>query len=152
MCKIAINLAKLCLLFSYQVVNGLVPDGKALSLRGREESEQYTKMFKIRIPVAILAERIALRAQMSTIYASYRPFGTSLVVGGWDNLRKDFSLYMIEPSGQCFEYYGCASGKGKQIARNEIEKKNFREMTVEEALPLVVKILLTAQEENKDKR
>lgn len=109
-------------------------------------------MFKIRIPVAILAERIALRAQMSTIYASYRPFGTSLVVGGWDNLRKDFSLYMIEPSGQCFEYYGCASGKGKQIARNEIEKKNFREMTVEEALPLVVKILLTAQEENKDKR
>jgi 20S proteasome subunit alpha 7 len=112
------------------VVNGLVPDGKCLSLRGREESEQYTTMFKIRIPVPILVERVALRAQMSTIYGSYRPFGTSLIIGGWDSLRNDYCLFMVEPSGQSFEYYGCASGRGKQLARNEIEKKNFREMTV----------------------
>ena len=51
-------------------------------------------------------------------------------------------MFMVEPSGACFEYYGCASGRGKQLARNEIEKKNFKDLTVSEALPLIAKILL----------
>jgi len=38
------------------------------------------------------------------------------------------------------------------LARNEIEKTKFQEMTVEEALPKVAKILLKAQEEMKDKK
>lgn len=59
---------------------------------------------------------------------------------------------MIEPSGACFQYYGCASGRGKQMARNEIEKTKFREMTVEEAIPKIAKILLKCQEEMKDKK
>lgn len=78
---------------------------------------------------------------MSTVYASYRPYGTSLILAAHDHL-KGFGLYMVEPSGACFEYYGCASGRGKQLARNEIEKRNFREMTVEEAMPYITKILL----------
>ena len=65
---------------------------------------------------------------------------------------KGFGLYMIEPSGQCYEYYGCASGRGKQIARNEIEKTNFREMNVADAIPLIAKILLKSQDEMKDKK
>lgn len=88
---------------------------------------------------------------MSTVYASYRPFGTSLIFASHDHL-KGLGLYMIEPSGSCYEYYGCASGRGKQLARNEIEKLNFREMTVDEALPHIAKILLKAQEEMKDKK
>ena len=59
---------------------------------------------------------------------------------------------MIEPSGACYEYYGCASGRGKQLARNEIEKKNFKDLTVQEALPLIAKILLKSQEEMKEKK
>lgn len=78
---------------------------------------------------------------MSTVYASQRPYGSAVIIAGHDNL-KGFSLYMVEPSGASFEYFGCASGRGKQIARNEIEKKNFRDMTVVDALPLVAKILL----------
>lgn len=65
---------------------------------------------------------------------------------------KGLKLYMIEPSGACYEYYGCASGRGKQLARNEIEKKNFREMTVSEAIPHIAKILLKSQEEMRDKK
>lgn len=134
-----------------QTVNGLTPDGKCLMFRGREEAAQYEKMFGIKIPTAVLAERLAMRVQMSTIYASYRPFGTSLIIGAHDAL-KGYGLYMVEPSGACYEYYGCASGRGKQLARNEIEKKNFREMKVEEALPEIAKILLKAQEEMKEKK
>ena len=98
-----------------------------------------------------MADRLALRAQMSTVYASYRPFGTSIILATHDHL-KGLGLYMVEPSGQVYEYYGCASGRGKQLARNEIEKKNFRDLTVTEALPLIAKILLKSQEEMKDKK
>ena len=59
---------------------------------------------------------------------------------------------MIEPSGACFQYYGCASGRGKQMARNEIEKTKFADMTVKEAIPVVAKILLKCQEEMKEKK
>jgi 20S proteasome subunit alpha 7 len=93
-------------------VNGLTPDGKALMYRAREESVQYEKMFGIKIPGSILADRLALRAQMSTVYASYRPFGSSIIIAIHDHL-KGYGLYMVEPSGTCYEYYGCASGRGK---------------------------------------
>jgi 20S proteasome subunit alpha 7 len=51
-----------------------------------------------------------------------------------------------------FQYYGCASGRGKQLVRNEIEKGKFRELTVQEALPLVAKMLLKAQDEMREKK
>jgi 20S proteasome subunit alpha 7 len=133
------------------VVNGLVPDGKSLMFRAREEAQQYEKMFGIKIPGHVLAERLGMRAQMNTVYASQRPYGTSVALATHDSV-KGFGLFMIEPSGACYEYYGCASGRGKQLARNEIEKKNFREMTVQEALPHIAKILLKSQEEMKEKK
>jgi 20S proteasome subunit alpha 7 len=44
------------------VVNGLIPDGKTLMYRAREEAQQYEKMFGIKIPGAALAERLGLKA------------------------------------------------------------------------------------------
>jgi len=41
-----------------QVVNGIVPDGRALMYRGREEAKQYNDNFGIKIPGHILAERL----------------------------------------------------------------------------------------------
>lgn len=133
------------------VINGITPDGRSIVQRAREECQQYQQNFGIRMPGAVLADRMAMRFQMSTIYASYRPIGTSLIFANHDKM-KGFQLYMVEPSGACFEYYGCASGRGKQLARNEIEKTAFKDMTVEEALPKIAKILLQAQEEMKDKK
>lgn len=69
-------------------------------------------MFGIKIPSAVLADRIAMNAQRSTVYSAFRPFGTSVILAAHDHL-KGLGLYMIEPSGACYEYYGCASGRGK---------------------------------------
>ena len=133
------------------VVNGITPDGRSVIQRAREEAQQYQSQFGIKCPGGVLADRIALRFQMSTIYASYRPIGTSLIFANHDAM-KGLQLYMVEPSGACYQYYGCASGRGKQMARNEIEKQKFRDFTVEEALPKIAKILLKCQEEMKDKK
>ena len=132
-------------------MNGLVPDGRALMYRGREEAAQYEKMFGIKIPGSSLSDRLAMQVQMKTIYANFRPFGTSMIMATSDHL-KGAQLWMIEPSGACYQYYGCASGRGKQLARNEIEKGNFKEKTVEQSLPLVAKLLLKSQDEMKEKK
>ena len=108
-------------------------------------------MFGIKIPGASLSDRLAMQMQMKTIYANFRPFGTSVVLATWDHLKGP-ALWMIEPSGACYQYYGCASGRGKQLARNEIEKGSFRELTVDEALPRVAKLLLKSQDEIKEKK
>lgn len=86
-----------------------------------------------------MADRVAMVAHMNTMYAYNRPLGTSFILSSWDAL-KGYELYMVEPSGSSYQYYGCASGRGKQLARNELEKKNFRELTCEEALPLITKM------------
>ena len=98
-----------------------------------------------------MAERIANVAQMNTVYASQRPYGSSMILATHD-LMKGPALYMIEPSGSVFQYYGCASGRGRQLARNEIEKGNFREVSVQDALPKVAKLLLKSQDEMKEKK
>jgi hypothetical protein len=38
--------------------------------RAREEAQQYEKMFGIKMPGGVLAERLGMRAQMNTVYAS----------------------------------------------------------------------------------
>lgn len=108
-------------------------------------------MYGIRVPGSVLAERIAYTAHMKTIYSSQRPYGSTVILANYDDL-KGLTLNMIEPSGANYQYYGCASGRGKQLVRNEIEKGNFKDLTVAEALPKVAKILLKAQDEMKEKK
>ena len=133
------------------VANGLTPDGRALMYRARDESTQYEEMFGINIPGKTLAERMALQCQMKTIYSGQRPFGSTIIFAAHD-MMQGHTLWMVEPSGQCYQYYGCASGRGKQLARNEIERGNFRDMTVEQAMPIFAKLMIKAQEEMKEKK
>ena len=135
------------------VVNGLVPDGRAMMYRGREEAKQYHDNFGIKIPGHVLAQRLGNLAQMNTIYASRRPFGTSMIMATYDLLNKKPMLWMVEPSGQAYQYYGCASGRGRQLARADFESGKYHEsMTVEQALPKVAKLLLKSQDEMKEKK
>ena len=86
-----------------------------------------------------MADRIAMQAHMNTMYANNRPVGTSFILSSWEMIT-GYSLYMVEPSGACFQYFGTASGRGRQLCRNEIEKRNFKELTCQEAVPLVAKM------------
>lgn len=129
------------------VFNGIVPDGRSLMYRGRDEAKQYFDNFGIKIPAKLLADRLANFNQMHTMYYVYRPVGSTLIMAAHDQMQ-GASLWMVEPAGSVFQYHGCASGRGKQYCRNEIEKSFFREKTCAEALPEVAKILLKAQEES----
>lgn len=91
--------------------------------------------------------------QAYTLYASVRPFGCSIILGGYDS--RGPQLYMIEPSGISYViinlnifflkknlqgYYAIAVGKAKQAAKGELEKLKLSEMTCRQAIEEVAKM------------
>ena len=132
------------------LVNGVIPDGRNIMYRGRSEYKSYLDMFGTEITGRVLAERLGGYMHQNTCYWGYRPYGTSCLISTFDPLN-GYSLFMLEPSGTCNQYWGAANGRGKQGAKSEIEKLNFKDMSVEESYDHLAKILLKFSDETKDK-
>lgn len=130
--------------------SGLLPDGRHFVNRGRDEAQTFKSMYKEPVAIPHLMDRLGIYVQNYTCYNSVRPFGIVAIVGGVE-ADGEAHLYMIEPSGTCWGYTGAATGKGRQTAKSELEKLNFEELTVREAINVAAKIIEQAHEDNKDK-
>jgi len=133
------------------VVGGRIPDGKHVVNRAKQEAQQYKQNYGIDVSGSVLTDRIAQYFHTYTLYYEYRPFGCSAIIASYDEFD-GYSLYMIEPSGQYLGYYGCASGKGKQLAKGQLDKTDFKTLTCREALFHVAKMLHQSHEEFKEKK
>lgn len=127
---------------------GRIPDGMIVVSKAREEAEQYRNNFGVPISGAILAERVAHIVHAYTLYGAYRPFGTTFLISSFDEGKPH--LYKIENSGALRGYFGCCDGKGKQVAKTEIEQVR-RDESCEQALYKVAKAIVRAHEEFKEK-
>ncbi|KAL9037719.1 MAG: hypothetical protein Q9214_005573 [Letrouitia sp. 1 TL-2023] len=106
------------------IYSGLIPDGRHLVERARDEAYEWRKNYKSPIPTSSLAFRVGSYVQAYTLYSSVRPFGVTAILAGWDSESGDPvdgqvghgpktgaggkvdqfksggpGLYMIEPSG-----------------------------------------------------
>lgn len=133
------------------MATGVLPDGKHLVKRARQEAANWIGFYKETIPTTTLADRLGAYVQAYTLYSSVRPFGSSAIIGGVDNNTDKSYLYLIEPSGQYWAYKGVSSGKGRQVAKNEMEKLEFDKLTVREAIKAAAKIIHTVHDDSKDK-
>ncbi|MCJ1399678.1 hypothetical protein MMC11_002880 [Xylographa trunciseda] len=160
------------------VSSGLVPDGRHFVSRARDEASSWRSTYKGPIPIAALASRLGGYVQAYTLYSSVRPFGITAIVGGWDSeaeLPVDGQvgsgpkvgsggkvegaraggpgLYMIEPSGLYWGYYGAATGKGRQTAKSELEKLDLAAgtLSLHEGVKEAARIIYVAHEDTKDK-
>ncbi|TYJ33055.1 hypothetical protein E1A91_A05G076600v1 [Gossypium mustelinum] len=130
-------------------VAGLAADGRQIVARAKSEATSYQSVYGEPIPVKELAERLASYVHLCTLYWWLRPFGCGVILGGYD--RDGPQLYMVEPSGISYRYFGAAVGKGKQAAKTEIEKLKLSEMTCREGVIEVAKIIYKLHDEAKDK-
>ena len=130
-------------------VSGLLADGRQLVNRARDEAASYKEFYGEPIPGKVLAERVAGFVHAYTMYWSVRPFGASVLIGGVD--KDGPFLWMIEPSGLTYNYFGCAIGKGKQPAKVEMEKIKLNETTCREVLKEVARIIHSVHDDVKDK-
>lgn len=104
------------------VVTGYAADGRQMVNRAREEAQNYRETYGHPIVPSILGNRLALYVHYFTMYGSLRPFGSTAIFGAYDADLKTAELYMVEPSGAAYRYFGCAAGKGANAARTELEK------------------------------
>ncbi|EEP82959.1 proteasome component C1 [Uncinocarpus reesii 1704] len=157
---------------------GLAPDGRHFVSRARDEAASWRGTYKGPIPTAVLANRLGGYVQAYTLYSSVRPFGVTAIVGGWDSeaeLPVDGQvgagpclgaggkveeakaggpgLFMIEPSGLYWGYYGAATGKGRQAAKAELEKLDLPSgnLTLLDGVKEAARIIYIAHEDSKDK-
>jgi 20S proteasome subunit alpha 7 len=128
---------------------GLLADTRALMNRARLEAENYKSSYQSDIPVKVMADRLSQFTQMYTLYGSVRPFGATALLGGVDHQGPQ--LYMIEPSGVSWGYFGAAAGKAATAAKTEIEKLKLSEMTARQAVAEAAKIIYKVHDEVKDK-
>jgi 20S proteasome subunit alpha 7 len=130
-------------------IAGLLADGRHIVKRARDEAENYRDIYRVPIPGPMIAQRVGQYIGAYTLYSSVRPFGSAVIIASVD--QNGPHLYMAEPSGVCWGYFGCAIGKGKQIAKSEIEKLNLSEMTIEQGVKEAARIIHIAHDENKDR-
>ncbi|KAF9263554.1 20S proteasome subunit [Marasmius fiardii PR-910] len=128
---------------------GLLADGRQLANRLRDESASYRDNFRAPAPLKYVADRLGSYMQVYTLYSSVRPFGISTIVGGIDESGP--SLYVIEPSGVFYGYYGAAVGKGRQLAKTELEKLNLSELSTRQAVMEAARIIHLVHDDSKEK-
>ncbi|EIE77490.1 hypothetical protein G6F46_010078 [Rhizopus delemar] len=129
---------------------GLLADGRHVVNRARDEAQAWRDIYRQPIPGKTIADRLGQYVSAYTLYSSVRPFGTSIIVATMTE-KEQPSLYMIEPSGVYWGYRGCAVGKGKSVAKTEIEKLDLENMTVREAVNEITRIIYTCHDDVKDK-
>eukprot|EP01040_Poterioochromonas_malhamensis_P018381 gene18381-21453_t len=137
------------------VVTGYASDGRQIVNRAREEAQNYKDTYGHNVIPSVLANRLSLFVHYYTLYGSVRPFGSSSIVAAYDEDVKEPQLYMVEPSGACFRFFGCAAGKGANAAKTEIEKLLNKQgsagISCREAVKELARILQVIRDPAKDK-
>jgi len=128
---------------------GYLADGRHLANRARSEASNFREFYHSPPQVKDMTERLGQYVQVYTLYSSVRPFGVSTILGGVDKTGPN--LYVVEPSGVFFGYHGAAVGKGRQLAKAELEKLKLAELSTREAVFEAARIIHLVHEDNKEK-
>lgn len=78
-------------------VSGVQADARNVMNRGRGEATQYRSTYGDPIPGDVMATRLAGYMHLHTMYWWLRPFGTSVLIGSYD--QEGPQLHDIDPSG-----------------------------------------------------
>lgn len=125
---------------------GYRPDCYAAVVKAREEAQSYFETFGCKISVSELVSRIASTFHQSHAFSTFRPYGCALLFGSKDH------LYALEPNGQYFGYKACCFGKGSSLARAELQRTEWKELTVVDAVPAVAQIIKGLHESQSNKK
>jgi len=129
------------------VVTGLAPDGRQIADRAQAECRQWKEFYGSEISGKVLSDRLGAFMHIYTLAWYLRPIGASSLLAVYG--RDGPELYVVEPSGTAYRFFGAVAGKGKQAAKTEIERLNLKEITCREAVREICKILRGLREEEK---
>ncbi|KAL1708136.1 nucleophile aminohydrolase [Schizophyllum commune] len=135
-------------------VSGLTADARTMVDHARVTAQNHAFVYDERIKVESCTQAVcdlALRfgesvhdeeAMMS------RPFGVALLIAGIDELGPQ--LFHTDPSGTFVRYDAKAIGSGSEAAQSELQDKWHKQMTLQEARILTLRVLKQVMEEKLD--
>jgi 20S proteasome subunit alpha 3 len=120
-------------------ITGSNPDAQVLVDNARIQAQHFKQTFQEIIPIRKIVNVVSDVKQNFTQTGGKRPFGTSLIIGGFDSLN-GFQIFRTEPSGNFSEWKAVAVGSNSianQIILDEEYRLNF---TLEEGIQLIFKL------------
>jgi len=121
-------------------VAGITADANTLIQYARLNAQQYTFQYSEPMPIEQLVTSLCDLKQGYTQYGGLRPFGVSFLYAGYD-IHYGFQLYHSDPSGNYGGWKATAIGAKYQQAQSILKQEYRDDMSMKEALQLVVKVL-----------
>jgi 20S proteasome subunit alpha 2 len=112
--------------------SGMGPDFRVLTRKARKETQVSYRTYHELVPCSQLVREVATVMQEFTQRGGVRPFGTSLLVAGFDSNGPQ--LYQVDPSGSYFAWKASAIGKNMTNAKTFLEKRYSEDMELEDAI------------------
>lgn len=125
--------------------SGLVADARSLIDRARIDAQINEITYDEKIQVKTLVKKICDFKQTYTQYGGVRPFGTALLVAGYDETGP--RLFSTDPSGALMEYKASSEGSGRNGAMSYFEEHYKDGLSKDEGIMLGVKALHQGTEE-----
>jgi len=135
-------------------MSGLTADARTMIDHARVTSQNHSFTYDEPIGVESVTQAVcdlALRFGESMDNESAmmsRPFGVALLIAGID--EKGPQLYHTDPSGTFTRYEAKALGSGSEAAQSDLQDKYHKQMTLEEAQILILRVLKQVMEEKLD--
>ncbi len=124
--------------------SGMVADGLHIIDMARSQAQNHRLIYDDVKSVEALAKNISAYMMQATQYGGLRPYAVSMLVGGIDSEPR---LFEIEPGASFLGYQADAIGSGKKIATEILVKDYKKNMSVDDAIGLGVKIVKKISEE-----
>jgi len=130
-------------------VAGITSDANVLTNELRQIAQRYLLQYGESIPCERLVSWVCDMKQAYTQYGGKRPFGVSLIYGGYDP-HFGFQLYQSDPSGNYGGWKATCIGSNAASAVS-ILKQEYKEneTNLAEALALTVKVLSKTLDQTK---
>jgi proteasome alpha subunit len=117
---------------------GIISDGRILVERAQVTAQQHKVTFDEPIDIKSLVKEICNVKQAYTQYGGARPFGVSILFGGFDDEPR---LFVTDPTGIFFEYKATAIGEYEDEIKEFLNSEYKEDMSIQEGLKLAIKAL-----------
>lgn len=127
------------------VAAGIISDSRVLIDKARTMAQQHRITYDSEPATESIVREIADIKQQFTQYGGARPFGVSLLIGGFNGKPE---LYATEVTGNYLKYKAFAIGENDEAIRNKLREKYKADLTCEQGVKLALDIFKEVLDED----
>jgi proteasome alpha subunit len=128
----------------FLIASGLSTDSNLLIGQARLVAQQHRLIYGEKISARALAQRLGDLMARHTIQGGLRPFGTALLLAGFNPISKEAELFFVDNGGSYFAVNAYAAGSGNERVIETLRKEYKRGIDVETAKKSIRENISTA--------